>query len=63
MFVTQQKERDQLKALRLQITALEREQKSIPLTLENVDRKQSIQDALRDLNAQFTAISRTIKTH
>lgn len=53
----------ELKALRTKLDALAREQKSIPLTLENVDRKQAIQDEIKRLNVEFSKIARTIKSH
>lgn len=44
------------KDLRAKITGLSREQNSIPLTLENVDRKQEIQDEIKRLEAEFKSI-------
>lgn len=55
--------RPTLTLLRAEITRLEREQKSIPLTLENCERKQAIQDKLKELEAQFRVVSKTIVTH
>ena len=55
--------RTTLKVLQAKRTELTREQKSIPLTLENVERKQAIQDAINQLDIEFAAISRTIKSH